>query len=263
MRAAATATLALALMGVLAIGALALFDVIDEPDDGLTIFAAASLRVVADPLGAAWAEVEPDVPLTLAFAGSNVLAAQIAAGAPADVFLSADLEHAEELASAGHGKGTVTRFAGNRLALVASTGTAIDSAGDLGRPGLRIVAAHEDVPISRYASELLTRIAATTTDPAAYLAQATANVVSREDNVRAALAKIELGEGDAAIVYASDALDSDAVSPIKLPPDTEVMAIYGALRISERTAASAFIEWLESPQVQRILADAGFDAPPR
>ena len=66
------------------------------------------------------------------------------------------------------------------------------------------------MPITRYADEAIAQLAATTPDPAAFSSAVAANVVSREDNVRAALAKVELGEGDAAIVYATDARASDA-----------------------------------------------------
>jgi molybdate transport system substrate-binding protein len=262
MRAAAVAVFAIALLSVLAFAGIRSIDRASEAQDSLTVFAAASLRNVAGPLESAWIELEPDVPLTLSFAGSNVLAAQIAEGAPADVFLSADRDHAEELMAAELGTGLAT-FAGNRLALAAADATPIRAAIDLSTPGTRIVAAHEDVPISRYATELLARIAATTADPEAYLAGAATNVVSREDNVRSALAKVELGEGDAAIVYASDLLDADAVRQIDLPPGTDVMATYAALQISERAAAAGFIEWLQSEQAQRILADGGFHPPPR
>ena len=243
---------ALAAVAVLALGAAR------SGEQGLTVFAAASLRDVARPIEAAWNERRPDVPLTLSFAGSNILAAQIAEGAPADVFLSADMQHPDDLIDAGLGVGAVAPFARNGLAIVAAPDAAVETPADLAARGTRIVAAATEVPISRYASELLALLAATTSDPAAFLSATEANVVSREDNVRGALTKVELGEGDAAIVYASDLLASEAVRSIELPLDIDVEATYGALRLTDDPVAADFIEWLMSEPVAAILGGAGF-----
>ena len=83
----------------------------------------------------------------------------------------------------------------------------MQSPADLAEPGVRIVAAGPGVPITRYADEALAQLAATMPDPEAFADAVAANIVSREDNVRAALAKVELGEGDAAFVYRTDALE--------------------------------------------------------
>ncbi|MBF8290986.1 MAG: modA, partial [Chloroflexi bacterium] len=96
---------------------------------------------------------------------------------------------------------------------------------------------------------------------AAYLA----NVASREDDARAVLTKIELGEGDAGIVYATDAVASTVVSEIAIPVGAQVTAVYAGVVIAgsrEREAAHAFLDWLRSATALAILAEFGFEAPP-
>ena len=229
------------------------------PSDGLTIFAAASLADVLDDLESAWLSESPEVPLTIAFDASNVLAAQIAEGAEVDVFLSADLSRPTELAETGLTSGEPVTFARNSPVIVVPRDSqAVKTALDLAVPGIRLVAAGPGVPITRYAEEAIAQLAATTPDPAAFSNAVAANVVSREDNVRAALAKVELGEGDAAIVYVTDARASDAVREVPFPEAVQVSAEYGAVQVSDDPAASAFVTWLTGPSAQAILAEAAF-----
>ena len=211
-----------------------------------------------DELEAAWAETYPQVPLTFATEASNVLAAQIAEGADADVFLSADDVRPAELAGAGHTAGSPVRFAGNRVVLVTGGDTPIGAAAEVARPGVRLVASGPGTPIGRYAKEAI----AGTEDPRAFTAAVEANVASREDNVRAALAKVELGEGDAAFVYRTDALGSEAVTEVELPPEARIAADYTAVLVSGREAARDFIDWLREPPAAAILDAAGFEVGP-
>jgi molybdate transport system substrate-binding protein len=229
------------------------------PSDGLTIFAAASLADVLEDLETTWLVESPEVPLTIAFDASNVLAAQITEGAEVDVFLSADLSRPTELAEAGLTSGEPVTFARNSPVIVVPWDSqAVMTALDLAVPGVRLVAAGLGVPITRYAEEAIAQLAATTPDPAAFSNAVAANVVSREDNVRAALAKVELGEGDAAIVYVTDARASDAVREVPFPEAVQVSAEYGAVQVSDDPAASAFVTWLTGPSAQAILAEAAF-----
>jgi molybdate transport system substrate-binding protein len=230
-----------------------------DEQDGLTVFAAASLRDVADELALAWEREHPGVPLTVAAEASNVLAAQIAEGAPADVFLSADEVRPQELHEAGLTAAAPDPFVGNRITLVVPrNGARIAAPADLAGVGVRLVAVNRGAPISAYAHETIERLAATMPDPAAFARALTANTVSEEDNVRAALAKVELGEGDAAFVYHTDALSSEAVRQVPLPPGTEVVATYGLARISDRAGAAEFVAWLDGPGARAVLEAAGF-----
>ncbi|HZW00250.1 MAG TPA: molybdate ABC transporter substrate-binding protein [Candidatus Deferrimicrobium sp.] len=227
--------------------------------DGLTIFAAASLADVLEDLETTWLDESPQVPLTIAFDASNVLAAQITEGADVDVFLSADLSRPAGLAEAGFTSGEPVTFAQNSPVIVVPLDSqAVMTAMDLAEPGIRLVAAGTSVPITRYAEEAIAQLAATTPDPAAFSSAVAANVVSREDNVRAALAKVELGEGDAAIVYATDAHASDAVREVPFPEAVQVSAEYGAVQVSDDPAAAAFVIWLTGPTAQAVLANAAF-----
>jgi molybdate transport system substrate-binding protein len=150
-------------------------------------------------------------------------------------------------------------FARNGLTIVTPIeGRTVNVPADLARPGVRVVAAGPGVPITRYAEAALAQLAATTPDPVAFAAAVAANVVSREDNVRAALAKVELGEADAAIVYRTDARSSGLVREVPLPAGVAVTADYAALQVSPDPAAAAFVAWLRGSEAVAILEAAGF-----
>ncbi|MEX1334508.1 MAG: molybdate ABC transporter substrate-binding protein [Candidatus Limnocylindrales bacterium] len=248
-----------------ALGALALLvaacTAADEPEQDLTLFAAASLRAVTDELEAAWSEARPEVALTVATEASNVLAARIAEGARGDVFISADAAHPQRLAEEGWTAAAPVEFARNELALVARRDGPVSDVNDLAEPGTRIVVGGPSTPIGRYTALALGRLAQTTSDPEAFAAAVEANIASREDNVRAALAKVELGEGDAAFVYRTDALGSAATVPIELPASARVDAAYSVVQLSSTDDAADFVAWLRGPEARAVLAAAGFVVP--
>ncbi len=242
--------------------AVAACDSGDTSDEGLTLFAAASLRTVTDELEAAWLEVEPDVPLTIASEASNVLAAQIAEGARADVFISADEIHPQRLAEEGHAAAEPVPFAGNEITLVARADGPVTDITDLAEPGVRVIVGGPGTPIGRYTALTLERLADEMPEPDAFAAAVEGNIASREDNVRAALAKVELGEGDAAFVYRSDAAGSEDTVEIALPAAAHVAATYAAVQLSEHEMAAAFLDWLGGPAAAAILTEAGFEVGP-
>lgn len=230
-------------------------------DDELTVFAAASLRSVTAELEAAWLDEHPDSRLTVASEASNVLAAQIAEGAPADVFLSADRLRPDELTSRGLTAGQPLAFARNRLTLVVPAGREqVRTPADLVRPGLRIVGIGEGAPIARYTQRAIEALARAEPVPSAFSAAVEANIVSREDNVRAALAKVELGEGDAAFVYVTDARTAAGVRQVPLPGTVAITAEYAVVQVSDRPAAAEFVDWLRGPTARAIIEAAGFEA---
>ena len=233
----------------------------NDEDDGLTVFAAASLRTVVAELEAAWLEEHPEAPLTVSSEASNVLAAQIAEGAPADVFLSADTLRPQELVDEGLTVGRPMPFARNRLTVVVpETDDRIGAPTDLAKADVRIVGISEGAPIARYTHQAIEALAQSQSDPAAFSAAVGANVVSREDNVRAALAKVELGEGDAAFVYVTDALGSGEVRQLPLPASADVSAAYATVQVSDRPVAAEFVRWLGGPEAAAVLEAAGFEA---
>lgn len=233
----------------------------DDASDDLTVFAAASLRDVVEDLETAWLSDHPDLPLTVATEASNVLAAQIREGAPADVLMSADTVRPQELSDDGLTAAGPITFARSRIALVAPIEAgAVQTAADLAVPGVRLVGVSAAAPIARYAGEAVEQLAATMPRPQEFSQAVTANIVSREDNVRAALAKVELGEGDAAFVYTTDLLGSEDVREVPLPAAVDVTAEYAAVQISEGASAAAFVAWLGEPRASAVLASAGFEA---
>ena len=232
----------------------------------LTVFAAASLTVPLEAVKATYESAHPGVRLTLSFDSSTALRIQIEQGAPADLFLSADLSNPQLLVDARWATGPVTRFAGNRLAIVVPTANpgSVEEPADLARPGLRIVAASEKVPVTVYATELIERLGVLPGYPAGFAAAYEGNIVSREDNVRSVVTKVELGEGDAGVVYETDAVASDGLRVIEIPPEAAVTATYGGVVIaasSDVDAAAAFLGWLAGPDGQAALAGFGFVAP--
>ena len=229
----------------------------------LTIFGAASLKAVLERVSTAYKGAHPGTKLVVSTDSSAALRAQIEQGAPADVFLSADTTNPQKLVDAGLAAGPAIPFARNDLAIVVPTSNpaGIRTPADLARPGLKIVAAGDAVPISAYAVKLIANLAALPGYPRDFAAGCAANIVSREDNVAAVVAKVGLGEGDAGIVYATDARAAASVATIAIPPTADVSATYAGVVVGatpERGPAAAFLAWLAGSDGQAILAQFGF-----
>jgi molybdate transport system substrate-binding protein len=232
----------------------------------LTIYAAASLKDVLDKAKAAYEAVHPDITLTISTDASSALEAQLEQGAPADAFLSADTRNPQLLADKGLVDGLPVRFAGNILTIVvpAADPARISTPADLANAGVKIIAAGDAVPVTGYATQLVENLAREAGYPADFVAAYAANVVSREDNARAIIAKVELGEGDAGIVYLTDAKASTRVRMIDVPDDANVPATYAGVVVKESPnpgAAHAFLTWFAGPGGQAILAEFGFLPP--
>lgn len=221
----------------------------------LVVSAASSLT---DVLRALEPEVERrlDREVDFAFAGSQALRLQIEQGAPVDVFLSANGLHVDALVAAGLAQAP-HRFAANVLtvAVPESNPAGLERFEDLGRAS-RIVVGAEEVPVGRYTAEVLGRLAA---GDGALAAQIHRAVVSRESNVRLVLAKVELGEADAAIVYHTD-VAGRRVKTIEIPPELAVDADYFATVIDDSDAARAFVDLLTGPLGRGALEAHGFVA---
>lgn len=233
----------------------------------LQVYAAASLRTALARAAAAYRGVEPGVQLTVSTDSSAALEAKIEQGAPADVFLSADTANPQRLVGKGLAVAPVAPFAGNLLTVIvpAANPAAIVAPEDLGRHGLKIIAAADSVPIARYTAQWLAKVAALPSYGSDFADRYAANVVSSEDNVAALVAKVALGEGDAGVVYLTDAAASGKVGAIEIPADQNVLATYGGVVVAasaHREAAAAFLAWLAGPGGQAVLASLGFVAPP-
>ena len=235
------------------------------PPTELTIYAAASLKAALLKVQAVF---EPDwnVRLTISTDSSTALETKIEQAAPADVFLSADTANPQKLVDKGLASGSVVTFAGNLLTVIvpAANPASIVTPADLAKPGVKIVAAADGVPIQKYAAKLVTNLAKEAGYPAGFAVAYAANVISKEDNVGAVASKIGLGEGDAAIVYVTDAKAWDNIRTIDVPADANVPATYGGVVVKASTnqaAAASFLAWLAGPDGQAILATFGFLPP--
>ena len=232
----------------------------------LTIYGAASLKAALGKAKTAYEAAYPGATLTISTDSSSALETKIEQGAPADVFLSADTTNPQKLIDKGLAGGALTKFAGNLLTVIVPTANpaGITSPADLAKTGVKIIAAGDTVPITKYATQLVANLAKESGYPVDFAARYTANVVSREDNVAAVVSKIELGEGDAGVVYVTDAKTSTKVTTITVPPSANVPATYGGLTVKASTnaaAATAFLTWFSGPDGQAILASFGFLPP--
>lgn len=231
----------------------------------LTIYGAASLKGALEKAEAAYEAANPGTTLTISTDSSSALETQIEQGAPADVFLSADRTNPQKLVEAGLADGAAVTFAGNKLTIVvpADNPAGITSPADLAKSGVKVIAAGDTVPITKYATQLVGNLAKVSGYPVDFVAAYTASIASREDNVKAVIAKIELGEGDAGIVYVTDAKASSKVKTIDVPDSANVPATYDGVvvKASASAAARTFLDWFAGPDGQVILGGLGFLPP--
>ncbi len=231
----------------------------------LTVFAASSLRDLVAALATEYEAGHPGVTVVVASDASSTLRVQIEQGAPADIFAPASPAEVEPLAAAGLTATAARDFATARVVLaVPSRGSSVADPWDLADDGVRIVAAAPAVPIARYGSEVVGRLAALPGAPADFAARVAANVVSEEANVRAVVTKLELGEGDAGFVYSTDLRDRPAVREVPLPDTASVVATYVAValaRAADPELTADFVDWLASEEARTIIAGFGFGGP--
>ncbi len=236
------------------------------PVTTLDVFAAASLSQVFDELGAAFERAHPGTKVRFSFAGSQALAAQIEQGAGADVFASADDRWMEDARAHGRLDGAPVPFVRNRVvAIVPATdpGRVHDLEG-FARGGLKLVVAADAVPVGRYTRLVLANLARQPGFPPDFAKRVLASVVSEEDNVKAVLGKVRLGEADGGFVYVSDATGAVRryLHVIEIPAAASVVATYPVAVVRDSPHAElarAFVDLLLSPAGQAALARAGFE----
>jgi molybdate transport system substrate-binding protein len=216
----------------------------------ITVYAAASLREAFDAAAPAFTKAT-GVAVTFNYGGSDTLATQIAQGAPADVFASANETQMKKTADAGLLAGAPVTFARNRLVTIvpkANPGN-VKTIGDLARPGVKVVLAAANVPVGKYARAAFDKLAGQNGLPADFAAAVEKNVSSNELDVKAVATKITLGEGDAGVVYVTDVTPSVAasVNVIAFPPGDAPEATYpiAALKAAPNAAgAQAFVTFV-------------------
>jgi molybdate transport system substrate-binding protein len=215
----------------------------------LKVFAAASLTAAFTELGQRYTSANGGTKVTFNFAGSQALATQIQQSAPADVFASADITNMDKVKDL---VGTPQNFASNLLAIVVEKGNpkGVEGLEDLGNSDLKVVLAAEDVPAGRYAKQVLDKAGVSVTP------------VSQEDNVKAVVTKVSLGEADAGIVYVTDvAAGGDKVEGVDIPETENVLATYPIATVKASKAqdkAQAFMDLVLSAEGQQVLKEFGF-----
>jgi molybdate transport system substrate-binding protein len=217
----------------------------------LIVATPASLTDVFERLGDAFVHEHPDVEVVLNIASSSSLAAQLLAGAPGDVFASADSGQMQRVVDAGLARDPEV-LATNELAIAVEPGNPPGVTGlrDLARDDLVLVLAGEEVPAGRYAAQVLAA------------ADVEVAPASLELDVRAVLGKVAAGEADAGLVYRSDVVaGGDRVEGIPIPAADNVVAKYPVAVLAEArdpSLADAFVGFVQGPDGDRALLDAGF-----
>lgn len=218
----------------------------------LVVFAAASLTESFTQVGEDFEADNPGVTVTLNFAGSSTLAQQINEGAPADVYAAANPANMTLVTDAGNGDGTPTTFARNSLVIAVPAGNPLGIAGlaDLTDPDLKVALCAEQVPCGT-ASQAALAAAGIAVTP-----------VTFEQDVRATLTKLTLGEVDAALVYRTDvAVAGSEVDGIEFPESASAVNDYPIVVLTEApnpAAAEAFVAYVLSEAGQSVLDEAGF-----
>jgi molybdate transport system substrate-binding protein len=234
---------------------------ITETEREIVVFAAASLTEAFVMAGAAFEQHYPQAHGVFNSAGSQQLASQLAQGAQADVFASADRRQMAAVVESGRiDPAEVFLFACNRLVVVTSTPNVV-SLTDLAQPGFKIVIGAEVVPVGAYTLDFLAAAAADPSYGEAFRTGVLANVVSYEQSVRAVLSKVKLGEADAGIVYATDVRTASDVAVLDIPAHLNQLAGYEIAPLRDGASpvlARQFVAFLLSPKGGRLLTDAGF-----
>jgi molybdate transport system substrate-binding protein len=235
-----------------------------SPPRQITVYAAASLTDAFRELAPLMERGSAPARVRYNFAGSQQLAVQLELGARADVFASADQHWMAYVQQRRLTAGAPRIFAHNRLVAILprSNRARIHQLQDLARQGVKLVVGAEAVPIGRYTREMIRRLDGRAGFPPGYGDRVLANVVSQEENVKSVVAKVQLGEADAGIVYRSDVTPrlARSLAVLEIPEDANVVASYPVAVLKgsrEPAAAEAFLALLLGPEGRRALARHG------
>lgn len=239
-----------------------------SPSREITVYAAASLTDTFVELASLLERGPAGVRVRYNFAGSQQLAVQIEQGARADVFASADQRWMDYVVERGLTAGPPRIFAHNRLVAILpkANPAGIRGLGDLARHGVKLVIAAEAVPAGGYTRRMLRRLSDRPGFGASYAGEVLANVVSQEENVKSVVAKVQLGEADAGIVYRSDVTPrvASSLTVLEIPPEANMVASYPVAVLAasrDPASAKAFVALLLGPPGQDLLARHGLIPP--
>jgi molybdate transport system substrate-binding protein len=220
----------------------------------ITVLAAASLTESFTRLGRQFEAAHPGVKVTFSFAASSALATQITSGAPADVFASASAKNMDQVVAAGVASDP-TVFAKNvmEIAVPPTNPGKVTGLSSLSSASVKAALCQPQVPCGATAAKVFTN------------AQVTVMPVTLEPDVKSVLSKVQLGEVDAGVVYATDVLAAgDKVKGVEIPADVNASTVYpiSALTNSANAkVAAAFVDYVLSPDGASALAATGFEKP--
>lgn len=220
----------------------------------VNVFAAASLTGAFGQIGEDFQAANPGTTVTFNFGASSALAQQIVAGAPADVFAAASPATMKTVTDAGDAADPAV-LVRNRLQIAVPPDNPgkVTGLADFAEPQLTIALCAAEVPCGAAATKVFTATGITAAPD------------TLEQDVKAALSKVRLGEVDAALVYRTDVLAAgDEVKGIAFPEADQAINDYPVATLSgapNAAAAQAFVAYVLSSEGQELLADAGFDSP--
>ncbi|MGY4101472.1 molybdate ABC transporter substrate-binding protein [Nocardia sp. R16R-3T] len=227
----------------------------DQITGTVTVFAAASLTETFTKLGKDFEAAHPGMKVVYNFGASSALAEQIKQGAPADVFASAAPANMQQVVDAGDVTGQPSTFVSNRLEIAVPKGNPghITGLADFGKTEPKLALCAEQVPCGAAAKKAF-EVAGITPQPD-----------TREQDVKAVLTKVTLGEVDGALVYRTDVQAAgDKVEGIDFPESTKAVNTYPIAALAKApnaAAATAFVDFIKSDKSKQVFAAAGFDTP--
>jgi len=220
----------------------------------VTVFAAASLTESFTTLGKQFEAAHPGTTVKFNFGASSSLAENINQGAPADVFASASAKNMKQVVDAGGASDSKT-FANNvmQIAVPPDNPANVSQVTDLANPKIKVALCQPEVPCGTVAQEVFKK------------ADVTVKPVTQGADVKAVLTTVQLGEVDAGMVYKTDVQAAGAkVKGIEIPADQNASTSYPIAALSKApnaAGAAAFVDYVLSPDGEKVLEQAGFASP--
>jgi len=230
----------------------------------IVVFAASSLTDVFQDMATAFQQANPNARVTFNFGASTQLATQLGQGARADVFASADQTQMDNARKWDAVVGQDRVFARNRLVVITPRDNPkqIMAVKDLAKDGVKFVTAQTGVPIGQYTAQMLDKASADPAYGSDFKSKVEANTVSKEDNVRQVVSKVQLGEADAAVVYSTDATPQvrDQLQLIQVPDPLQTLATYpiAVAKGGNSAGGEAFVSYVLGTEGQATLVRWGF-----